>query len=488
MTAPNYVSPERFAVSHIGMRELHANRHPWQLVKELIQNAFDEAPQATVCEVTVEPSTKETTTKITVKDDGPGFQDIADAWTLLKHTAKRMEPTKRGRFNMGEKEIISVAVEATVDTVGHTVSFPRMGSRIVSTNTRKKGTNITVIMPWDQDQAEELVENLRRFRPTDCRLVVNDLEVPQREPLMVREATLTTFLQDGPGQPSRHTRRKTEIHLLPPADFTNSWLYEMGIPIQPIDTPWDIDIQQKVPMPPNRDTVGDAYLTDIYAESLNATHDQLEEDQFSAPWVKQAIEDTRIDPETIVSTIKGRYGNKVIIMSPDQDANMKASESGYNLINPRSLSKTERDRFRQDGGLKTTHQSFGRDYVKTRDIIPQADSYESKFRLWATKMATFAGLKVQVSFFKNYNTDVVADCSANTTCPDLRFNTANPPQKDLDFFKPPYGRAEQLELLIHELGHAYADKPMEHGPSWGEGVAKVAGGIAAALKRENPLD
>ena len=37
-------SKERFAVSHEGMREQHAARAPWELVQELVQNAWDEAP------------------------------------------------------------------------------------------------------------------------------------------------------------------------------------------------------------------------------------------------------------------------------------------------------------------------------------------------------------------------------------------------------------------------------------------------------------
>ena len=35
---------ERFTVSHEGMREQQAGRAPWELVKELVQNAWDEAP------------------------------------------------------------------------------------------------------------------------------------------------------------------------------------------------------------------------------------------------------------------------------------------------------------------------------------------------------------------------------------------------------------------------------------------------------------
>ena len=48
-----------------------------------------------------------------------------------------------------------------------------------------------------------------------------------------------------------------------------------------------------------------------------------------------------------------------------------------------------------------------------------------------------------------------------------------------DFFQPPFGRTEQLELLIHEFGHALAQKGIEHGPRWGYGTAKAGALIAA---------
>ena len=60
----------RFAVSESGMRELNSSREPWDLVKELIQNAWDEAPFASECRVTVEPQPENHVTMVTVKTTG----------------------------------------------------------------------------------------------------------------------------------------------------------------------------------------------------------------------------------------------------------------------------------------------------------------------------------------------------------------------------------------------------------------------------------
>ena len=479
----SYIAPERFTVSHTGMRELHANRPPWQLVKELIQNAWDEAPEATICTVEIKPQHREEATLIIVTDDGPGFADISDAWTLMKHTPKRYQPNKRGRFNMGEKEIVSVALEAEVETVGNTVTFPRMGSRVVSPNKRQKGTQIKVLMPWDEEQAAELAEKLATFRPTECRLVINKKETKTRTPVAVRSTILNTVLQEAPNQPIRNTKRRTEIHILERNDPEKSWLYEMGIPIQPISTPWDVDVMQKVPMPPNRDTVSEAYLSDIYAEVLNESHEIMDAKQFGDQWVKQAIEDPRTEAPAVVATVTGRYGDKVLLTSPNADANMRAAQDSYELINPRSLSSVERERFRNEAGVQTTNQLFGREEPSTEEYEPQTDD-EIAFAQWVVDMADKADLTAKVRMIHDTKAHKLADCTANTTRPTIRFNKA---LLDDDFFTPPYGRIEQIEIVIHELGHAVANKPMEHGPAWGEGVALVGAKIAASLYENNNL-
>ena len=148
MAAKTEHFPERFNVDTMGMRQLHENRRPEQLVKELIQNAFDEDIRMCTVKVTAETEG----VRIVVEDDGPGFRDIRDAYTLMGDTPKRMNPEARGRFNMGEKEVLSVAKWAKLETAGSTVEFPESGGRTVRGNHRKKGTKITTMMPWEPEK------------------------------------------------------------------------------------------------------------------------------------------------------------------------------------------------------------------------------------------------------------------------------------------------------------------------------------------------
>ena len=93
-----HTSTRRFEVSEAGMRELNAGRDPWDLVKELVQNAWDEAPIATYCSVTVEPQSDGNTTLVTVEDDGPGFRDVADCFHPHGTHQQTPYPYQKGPF------------------------------------------------------------------------------------------------------------------------------------------------------------------------------------------------------------------------------------------------------------------------------------------------------------------------------------------------------------------------------------------------------
>ena len=473
----------RFEVSESGMRELNRNRQPWDLVKELVQNAWDEAPFASECRVTVELQS-DGNTRVIVQDDGPGFSDIADAYTLMGHTTKRLHPTKRGRFNVGEKDVISVAIEAEIETVGHTVTFPPEGSRKLTLNSRTKGTRVRVLMPWDEQQNNELIAMLQRFRPPiNCRLFVNDQEVPHQPVKETPRATLQTVVQDAPGKPMRITQRQTEIHILEPYDADSGWLYEMGIPVQAIACPWDVDVMQKIPMAQQRDAVSEAYLNRIYAETLNATHGMLKSEEFGSQWVKRAIEHPQIKAEAVKATLKGRYGSsKAVFATLDSDANMRASAAGYGVPNPGGLSKKEIEAFRKNAGVKDSDEVFPTPPQPREDYEPEPGSNQARFAEWVTEMARYCKLTATVRYFNEPDNARLADCSESTTTPTLRFNEA---QLGGTFFEPPYGSVVHWELLLHELGHAVSKQSViGHGEAWGEGVSKAGALIAAHMLPE----
>ena len=110
-----------FEASPEGFRQQNLSRPAAHLVRELIQNVFDEADgpnPAARCAVTVEHLGPKRGVKIRVEDDVPGgFRDEKLIFTIWL-TDKQDSPTKRGRMGRGLKEIVSVADRTSVATSG----------------------------------------------------------------------------------------------------------------------------------------------------------------------------------------------------------------------------------------------------------------------------------------------------------------------------------------------------------------------------------
>ena len=99
-----------------GMRQLLAGRDKAFILRELVQNAWDE-PGVTEVNVTLKKIPGRAKAELVVDDDAPeGFHDLTHAWTLFAENRKRKDPTKRGRFNMGEKEVLVLCDHASIAT------------------------------------------------------------------------------------------------------------------------------------------------------------------------------------------------------------------------------------------------------------------------------------------------------------------------------------------------------------------------------------
>ena len=222
-------------------------------------------------------------------------------------------------------------------------------------------------------------------------------------------------------------------------------LYEMGIPIQPIECPYLVNVMQKVPMPPNRDVVRDSYLQDIYTTVLNATAEYVEEP--SATWVRQAIEDKEVMPEAIKTIIEKRYGDKVVLYSSDHKSNERAMESGYEVIHGRTLSPLERQAM-ENVGLVHSSDRFPTTYGEAEMV---ANLTEGMCRIvsYAQRLSkALLGHTIEVSFYKMPQSEVAADwCMGN-----LRFNVSRLGKAWFDTIG-----ANQTGLILHEFAHHKGD-------------------------------
>ena len=360
-------------------------------------------------------------TLITVTDNGRGFWNIADAYTLMGDTPKRMYPTKRGRFNTGGKTVIVVALEATVETVGTTLTFPRTGpgveARIEEKNDRTSGTVVRVLMPWNGRESEKLISDLLSFMPPgDCSMYLNGVQIPSRISEMIFRASLPTVVQKDMDSPMRESPRLTDIHLVSPADLGDERrLYEMGIPVDTIACPWDVDIMQKIPLGESRDTVKASYITKVYTVILNDRHQILERDEFASEWVKRAIESGNATPEAVRSTVRGRWGNQVVFSTLNRNADARARHNEYAVVSPQSLSKKEVQQFRQHAGILDSDVMFPDPKKPKTDYGPPPGTDLEKFADWVRDVGVHCGLASSVRYFDESQNEILADCTAATS-------------------------------------------------------------------------
>ena len=189
--------------------------------------------------------------------------------------------------------------------------------------------------------------------------------MPTRKLIATTEATLKTQISDSPSEPLRESSRKTTVNIYSRPDMDEARvegaLYEKGVYIQDIDMPYDVDVQQVVPMGVNRDTVSRAYLRDIYAEVLNVTTGRITENNVSDSWVQYALEDERVTSSTIKTVGTVQIGENGILSVPFREQeNEDAYMSGMNLISPKAMSSIVRGKFRDEGVLQTTVEKFGK--------------------------------------------------------------------------------------------------------------------------------
>ncbi len=440
------------------------------LAKELVSNAFDEESVSKV-EITLHmeeegtyPPDKLRHTVLIVEDDGDGFADLKDAYTLYGWTRKRENPRTRGRFNVGEKEIVALASHAEIQTTSGWVEW-HGDERLQGDEGRPNGTLVLLHLPWTEEELNKTVEKLKQLiPPEDKTYLVNDEEIPHRKPIKTFTAQLATVLLKG--NQLAPTARKTEVHIYNPrlstsVDLENEppTLLEMGIPVQDIDTPWHIDVQQKIPLSPHRNAVTPGYLQDVYAEALNVMASGMTEEQVSASWVDKAMTDKRCDDKTVLAVSRKRYPDTVL-WSPDKLANETARDKGFNVLHSRGIDKEVLTRLKS-AGMQTTHEQFGVAWAKdgeedakpTFEVIAEEDWMPGMLQM--KRFIESLGIEL-LGFSPHVSYERIKDIRNLDWC-------ASWGNRTLHFFVNKLAKnffdglgAEQMSIILHEFSH--------HGP------------------------
>lgn len=453
------------------------------LLLELIANAFD-ADGVTRVEVVLEPEQGVPHATVVVSDDSPGgFENISHAWTLFAESSRKAYPTKRGRFDLGEKLVLALCVEASIISTKAAVMFDNRGRSAMKAR-RERGTEFQGIARITRAELAEIKEGLRRILvPQGITLTINGAALPSHVPLKTVEGTLATEISDGEGT-LRRSIRKTTIDIYEPLPGETAMLYEMGMPVVETGDKFHVNVQQKVPLNMDRDNVTPGYLRDVRTLVVNAMHEQLDETDANATFVNEALADEQASPEAVKKALDLKFSEKRAIRDPsDPEANMNLVAQGYTLINGNQLTKAQwenvkkhdADHTRPAGQIAPTKKVMfapdGKDcWVPQEKWSP---SMRAVVAFASTVCRELMGKAIEISIFS----DITESAAACYGSQGLVFNLGRLGHAFFDACAT--GPTDTLnELLIHELGHGMPGGHNHLADEYHEGLCKLGAKLA----------
>lgn len=353
-----------FVAHKDGLRQVHerlVDRRGFGMIGgELYQNVAD--TDAHFCKIDIEKVPGKPRVIITVEDDGHGFHDLTHAWTLFAPSEKKGDPTKAGRFNVGEKVVLSFAYNAEISTTTGTVIFndgsddkPK-GRFEFPRRKRERGTVFRAELACNQERYEQLIAYMRSIivRP-GLVLQVNGESISGREPIHCFDCALQTEI----GDDLRKSIRTTEVQVFEPLADETPMLYELGIPVVETGDKWHYNIKQKVPLNIDRDNVTPAFLRSVRVAVFNEMHNRISEDDTTQTWVEEASSDKNCSDDAAETLRVKKYGEKSVAFDPtNPEANNEAVAHGFTVIPSRGLTSGQRDNLKRAGTLQTSSTAF----------------------------------------------------------------------------------------------------------------------------------
>ncbi len=448
-----------FEVSKDGLSQLMARKNKSFIVFELLQNAWDQNITKAELKISTVPNSPKV--KITVKDDDPnGFRDISHAFTFFAKSDKKSDPTKRGRFNLGEKLVLASCNTAMIKTTTGTILFKEGGIRSNSPDKTDEGSIFSAIFKMTRAEYEEVCESVRQLiPPKNIITTFNGEALEMRKPVTSFEISLPTEISDADGN-LKKTARKTIVNVYEPKDGETASIYEMGIPVVELDgDKYHVDVQQKIPLNMDRDNVTPKYLKTIRTEVFNRTFDLLDVEEINSTWVKAATSSEDCSNAAIITSLDKRFGKKRVIFDPsDPEANKKAVSQGYAVIAGKSLSKQEwanvkRSRAALPAGQVTpSHKIHSSPDGQSPIPFYLLTDNQKQLVIFAEEFAReLMDITIAVKI-----TDLPSErCLAWYGNKRLTFNL--PKLKRKSFFESfPDNIEEVIDLCIHEFGHEYS--------------------------------
>jgi hypothetical protein len=430
-----------FDIDCQGWKRMNAGRPAGHLIREAISNSFDE-DSVTLINLDLKPG------YIKIEDDGQRNQDIQMLFTIFM-TDKKDSHLKRGRKGRGLKELLSVANQATIQTIGNTITFNEQG-RTTTNNDKTQGTIIEIHNNWTTKQIKEAIQYLNQIiAPVGKTIHIN---TPQENWTLyhphahkVVEARLPTTIIENDIEKTLTEKTTICTYHLKDGEKTG-WIYEMGIPIEKIPTDFHIDIQQRIPMNDNRDTIADEYKNTVYAAIINNT--RITEDLIREKWFLQGISECQYQTIRDIAVLMSDNGKKVF--KTNKKADDIAKQNGYEILDPCIMPKVLRDRLL---GYIDNSDTVCDEIEKNKSTPVTPDDNHGKFGMVMSWLAErVLGEKVDIQFYNkptNHRGKVEKANYTYLSNPTISYNCH--PDAMNDFIRPL--SAENMSILAHEMAH-----------------------------------
>lgn len=345
-----------FEVDKSGLKNLMSRKNKSFAIFELISNAWD-ATESDINnldrKVSIElKMTGNRQAELRVVDNNSfGFSDLKHSFTLFGDTEKRKNAEQRGRFNLGEKLVLSLCKEAKISSTTGTIIFDDSGRR-TSRVRRECGSEFYAILSLTKSEYDEIVKSVSTLiPPINIKTTFNGVILSNKNILKEVVTSLQTELSDDEGY-IRKTIRKTKVQIVEVGVGEIASLYEMGIPVVATGDKYHINVLQKVPLNSDRDNVVPSYLQTLRVLVLNEMISDIKSNDANESWVRSATSDSRCNDESITKILDHRFGkNRVSFDVKDLEANYKAVSAGYTVIKGGHLSAQEWENVRRTGSL-----------------------------------------------------------------------------------------------------------------------------------------
>ncbi len=443
----NEIIEKRFEIDTKGFKEQMSEMKPFRLVQEIVSNSFDEKSVRKIVVTLRESGRRKNHYAVSVSDDGDGFIDYRDVFTLYKHSYKRSNPEQRGRFNLGEKQFFAVAETGQVWTGYWFVEFDGDTRKVKKEKRKFKGTLVSAVFKWTHEEFEDVKSSLEKLIvPRDKHFEINGQLIPHRDLIKKFKTRLRTPIENEKKK-MVNVVRETEVELYQPLDDEKPWIYEIGIPVTKLlgDIPWIVNVKQKIPQSTSRDVVSEAYLKDLYSAILNNTIDLIKNDDASSTFVQIGMKNA--EAPIARQILEKQYGtDKVAIESTvDSGANERAVQAGYKLVSSGELNQEVVQNLKQYEIIKYAGQEFGRNEFEFAKPVEPTEEMKFFAKVCNEVSKDVNGKHISVSFVTTKDTEEVADYGLSCLTWNVRrCGGKNKFRTDNEYL---------LGVLIHELAH-----------------------------------